>query len=44
MFCFLPRQVAARDDSGAAEGAWAGGEAGVVAELHAVAAVAGGGG
>jgi hypothetical protein len=54
MFCFLPQRVAARDDSGAAEGAClliAGGEgalvgegAGVVAEVPTVVAAGGGGG
>jgi hypothetical protein len=45
IFCFFPRQVAALDDSGAAEeGARAGGEAGAIAEGPATVAAAGGGG
>jgi hypothetical protein len=43
-FCFLPRWVAARDDSGAAEGAWVGGEAGGAAEGPTGSAAEGGGG
>jgi hypothetical protein len=43
-FYFLPRRAAARDDSGVAEGARIGGEAGVVAEGPVAVAAAGGGG
>jgi hypothetical protein len=43
-FCFLPRRAAARDDSGATEGARAGGEAGVVVEAPVGSAVGGVGG
>jgi hypothetical protein len=44
MFCSLPRQVAAQEDSGAAKGARAGGEAGVVVEVPTAAMAGGGGG
>jgi hypothetical protein len=40
-FCFLPQRAATRDNSGAAEGAWIGGEAGVVAEGPVAVAAAG---
>jgi hypothetical protein len=43
-FYFLPQRVATRDDSGDAEGAWAGGEVGAIAEGHAESVVGGGGG
>jgi hypothetical protein len=43
-FCFFPRHAATRDDSGAAEGAQAGGEAGAVAEGPMGSATGGGGG
>jgi hypothetical protein len=43
IFCFLPRQAAARDNSGATEGARVG-EAGAAAEAPARSAVGGGGG
>jgi hypothetical protein len=43
-FCFLPQRAAARDDSGAAEGARTGGEAEAIAEGPIAVAAAGGGG
>jgi hypothetical protein len=43
-FCFLPQWAAARDNSGAVEGARAGGEARATAEAHVGSAVGGGGG
>jgi hypothetical protein len=43
-FYFLPRRAAARDDSGATEGARAGGGAGAVAEGPMGLATGGGGG
>jgi hypothetical protein len=44
IFCFLPRRVATRDDSIAAEGAQAGGEVGATAETPTGSMAGGGGG